>query len=483
MNLSVMKKRHFKTGRIRSFTALATLATAAVFLAGNAGAEPPTATDIVAEAGCAMAHCDQGLTDDNHLAAALSGEIDTFWRDTAVNGSFIGLGCVANSFTAVCSFNSSSSKPVEIRSYAIDGAPLWSSTAFSGNTYYSAPMIGPDGGVIAADERNIIRFGPDGEQIWSQSTLGGSQVRPNVTDDGHIILAPTGGPIAAYDFDSGELIAQLTLNDTVQLRRRTISGFFDTINNSAIKGNRIYLSTRFTLGRWPLRFGRLYAVDLVQNPVLREYSFEIAWFYNFRAPSGSSPTLGSDAAGNTIIYFDGSGVTPSSTSNPVALAIRDLGDSGQLLWDYQLSTVPQASPTLDPRGGIWYFAFGDSDLVRLDNNNGENIQTINVNDIVDDANGTFRPYSVMTVSIDVDTANPVGIVAATSQDNSITYIIAIDLATEDLLWKYRIDEGTGFNGGTSGQYAMLINDQGQPVVVFSTRQNGVWGLVVGESEQ
>lgn len=478
MNSFVVEKSNLRAEVIRLFILLGIIVTVAGFIAGNAVAEPPTVADIVAEAGCAMAHCDQGLTDDTLLSVSLSSEVVDFWRDTEVNGSFIGLGCAANSFTAVCSFNSSSSRPVEIRAYAIDGTPLWSSTALGSNAYYSSPIIGPDGGVIAADASNIIRFGPDGGQIWSQRTAGGSQVRPNVTDDGHIILAAKGGPLSAYDFVTGELIAQLTLNDTIRLRWRTLSGFFDTINNSAIKGNRIYVSTRFTYGRWPLRFGRLYAIDLVQDLVSGEYSFEIAWYYNFRAPSGSSPTLGSDEEGNTIIFFDGSGVTPSSANSPVAIAVKDLGDSGELLWDHSLSTLPQASPALDPRGGIWYFAFGEPELVRI-NNNGDNIQTIDVNDIVDDVNDTFRPYSVMTISVDVDSGNPVGIVAATTPSNSKTYIIAIDLAAESLLWKYQIDEGEGFYGGTSGQFSMMINEQNKPVVVFSTRQNGVWGLVVG----
>lgn len=78
--------------------------------------------------------------------------------------------------------------------------------------------------------------------------------------------------------------------------------------------------------------------------------------------------------------------------------------------------------------------------------------------------------------------------SATTPNNSITYIIAIDLKAESLLWQYQIDEGTGFNGGTSGQFAMLINDLGpnapnQPVLVFSTRENGVWGQGVDFSYQ
>lgn len=477
MELSIMENRNVRGGSIRHFMVLGRALTLAAFIAGNAGAEAATVGDIVAEPGCAMAHCNQGLTDNTGLSAALSGEVVDFWRDKTVSGSFAGPGCVANSFMAVCSFRSSSSKPVEIRAYTINGTPLWSSTDFSSKAYYSAPIIGPDGGVIAADATNIIRFEPDGDKVWSRATAGGDPISPNVTDDGHIILATKGGPVAAYDFDTGALIAQLRLDAAIRVGWRTLSGIFDTINTPAIKGNRIYISTRFSTGRLTTSNGRLYALDLVQDE--SGYSLKIAWYYEFRAPSGTSPTLGSDAEGKTVIYFDGSGVTPTSANNPMALAVRDLGASGELLWSYPLSAVAQTSPALDPRGGAWYYAPGSSELVRIDND-GNNIQTIDVNAIVDDDTATFNPFAIMTISEDVDSGNPVMIVQATNPpDYSKAYVIAIDLAAGSLLWQYRVDEGKGFYGGEVGQYAMLINDQNEPVLVFSTRQNGVWGLVIG----
>ena len=72
------------------------------------------------------------------------------------------------------------------------------------------------------------------------------------------------------------------------------------------------------------------------------------------------------------------------------------------------------------------------------------------------------------------------VVASGAEDFSTIYVVAIDLATETLLWRHRIDENRGFSGGTSGQYALLLNENDEPVLVFSTRQNGTWGLVVGE---
>ena len=124
--------------------------TLGILVVGNASADT-TVTDIVAPWGCSMPHCSPGLSDDTGLESALSNDVIDVWRDTEVNGSFVGPGCVANHNTAVCSFQSTQSKPVEIRAYDVDGIPLWSSEAFGNQAFYSAPIIGPDGGLFLAD--------------------------------------------------------------------------------------------------------------------------------------------------------------------------------------------------------------------------------------------------------------------------------------------------------------------------------------------
>jgi outer membrane protein assembly factor BamB len=384
----------------------------------------------------------------------------------------VGIGCVTNGATAVCSFLSSSNKPADIQAYDIEGNILWSSTALLRNAYFSAPVIGPDGGVIMADGRNIFRFGPSGEIVWRQPTAGGNPISPNVTDNGKVILGTQSGPVSAYDFATGDLLAQLELTATFRIRGTLRSGFFDTINTPAIRGNRIYISTRFSIGSRATKIGRLYALDLIENN--GTYNFEVAWFLGFRAPSGTSPTLSTDDQGHTLIFFDGSGIRATSPRSPQALAVRDNGDSGELLWNYSLSRLPQMSPALDPRGGIWYFALMTSELLRLEESTGQLIQTVDVNSIIDDDAGTFIPYSVMTISGEDE--SPVMMVAATLSNFSKTYVAAIDLANNSLLWKFQVDEGRGFSGMPSGQYSILSDVNNDPVVVFSTRQNGVWAL-------
>ncbi len=71
---------------------------------------------------------------------------------------------------------------------------------------------------------------------------------------------------------------------------------------------------------------------------------------------------------------------------------------------------------------------------------------------------------------------PVMIVGAAVTDNSTANVISIDLVNGSQIWKYRIDEGKGKDGWTSGQFPLLIGPDGRPVVVLTTYQNGVWAL-------
>lgn len=442
-------------------------------------ARAETASDVIAPSGCAMAHCDQAMSDNAYLWPPLSAEVVAAWRDTGVSGSFVGVGCSSNGRTAVCSFRSTSLKPVEIRAYDSGGNVLWSSTALSSNAFYSAPMIGPDGGVIAADASKIIRFNAQGGTIWSVPTAGGDPISPNVTDSGEIILATKSGPVSAYDYATGNMLAQLKLVASVRYNGRLYSGFFDTVNTPAIRGNRMYVATQFRLDppvgfRRSLPVGRLYALDLVRD-VQGTYGFNVIWYFEFRGPSGTSPTLASDGEGGTIVFVDGAGTSPSLPQAPYMFAVKDMGASGQLLWQYRMPASPQMSPARDPRGGVWCFGLQTTTLLRLWEKSPEPVQTINVDDLINDPANTFIPYSVMTIA--GDETSPVMMVAVTSSSFSITYVSAIDLTSGSLLWKFRVDEGKGFNGMPSGQYPIVINGSGNPVAVFSTRQNGVWALV------
>jgi hypothetical protein len=341
-------------------------------------------------------------------------------------------------------------------------------------------MVGPDNGVIMADSSRIIRFYPNGEPKWTRTTPGGTPFSPTVTDSGEIILVTLNGPVSAYAYDSGAVLAQSWLNATIQYNGRTYNGYFDTMNTPAIKGNRIYVVTQFKYGTGSsLPVGRLVALDLVSDG-FGAYSFQVAWFVGFKAPSGASPTLSTDIEGRTVVFFDGAGTDPALSSTPRAFAVTDLGTSGEFLWNYRLSSATQTSPARDPRGGMWYFAYGSTNLQRLSEATGQPLQTINVTTLMN-LGTTYRPRSAMTIS--GNDAAPVMIVTVANSYFSRQYVIAIDLSTGTLLWRYRVDEGRGYSAMPWGQFPIVINSSSEPVVVFSSYQNGVWALTSGTGMQ
>ena len=178
--------------------------------------------------------------------------------------------------------------------------------------------------------------------------------------------------------------------------------------------------------------------------------------------------------GMPTVYFDGNGITAgSTTANPQLFALQDLGSSPNLLWKYGLAVDPQAAATPDPRGGIWTYATLTPLLVRLNQNTGAVLQTINTDDLVNQP-GVHLPSSAMTIT--GSSQNPTMIVSATPLLMQSSYVLAINLTTSQLNWDYRVDQSKGVAGVPFGQFPIVLRSDGRPEVVFTTDSNGVWGL-------
>jgi outer membrane protein assembly factor BamB len=472
MDTSVEPRRRRVRSRSSRRTALhaaAVLAAAVLLVPATALARSAAVDPYLAIGGCAMAHCDQTMSDQTGLTVP-TGAVTSLWHDTSVQGSVYGLGCSSNATVAVCSFTNGFLKPTTLREYRADGTKLWSSTVLKGGTaYYSAPMVDPNGGAIAADNTKVVRFRPDGSVAWQTATPGGNPISPVITDDAAIVLATEKGPVSAYDAATGALIAKLSISDTLTIGGIATTGIFDTVNTPAVNGNRIYVSTQFRDSAGKVRpYGRLYALDLDRAAG----TLTAAWHYDFQAPSGTSPTL-AFPGGVPTIFFDGSGPTAGGSGKPQIFAVRDLGDHPELAWKFQMSSLPQASPALDPRGGVWVFSPYSPTLSRLDLATGAVLQTINVDTVVNQS-GVHVPSSAMTMS--GTPANPVMTISATPALTQNSYIVAIDLNTGKALWEVRVDQSKGLSGVSFGQFPIAQRADGRPVVIFTTFGNGTWGL-------
>ncbi len=80
------------------------------------------------------------------------------------------------------------------------------------------------------------------------------------------------------------------------------------------------------------------------------------------------------------------------------------------------------------------------------------------------------------MSISGTAAKPVMITSGITVPNITSYIIAIDLTTGNLVWKFRYDEGKGAAAPTYGQFPIVTSATGQPVVMMTTNKNGIWAL-------
>jgi hypothetical protein len=482
MNKRINRIKKFSQTRVdRSLSAsivlMAIIIASVAFSSTHANAAAST-SPFLAGIGCAMAHCDQsisGLANTN----APTAPVTALWHDTSVVGSSSGLGCASNTQVVACSFINGILRQTTLKVYSASGSVVWSSSLLNSSAYASAPLVEPSGAVIAADNSKVVSYNPNGKLAWQTATPGGTPISPNITNNGAVILATSGGPVSAYDAQSGALLNTLMLNSTVTLSNgQTASGYYDTVNTPAVNGNRIYISTQFhnSATNKILPYGRLYAIDFNRNTD-GTGQFSVAWTYDFEAPSGGSPTV-TVSNGTPTIYFDGSGITPGATTTaPQLFAVNDLGTQPQLEWKYPLAVDPQAAATQDPRGGVWTFSTYSSNLVRLDQSSGSVLQTINVNSLVNPSGslpGVYLPSSAMTITGTAQ--NPVMIVSATPLFMQQSYIIAINLNTSQLLWSYRVDQSKGLFGVSFGQYPIVLNANNQPEVVFSTDANGVWAL-------
>ena len=268
--------------------------------------------------------------------------------------------------------------------------------------------------------------------------------------------------------------------------------FFETMNTPCVKDNRIYVTTQYK-PLTPSSQARLYAVEVnPDNPNIDE-RLKVIWYYEYGGlglAGQASPTLTNDA-----MYFDSWYSTNSNSyldRDPHIHAVSDLGDEYNENWAVYYPNITWFSFTADPRGGIWYLdsnfldpldpynlfaASGGKKLVRFSENNGAIINSIFMDDLVQEQDG-YYPASVMTIC---DTGNNPILLQSAVKNLGNSYILAINLtAGNSLLWKVKIDESSLLPDPeplnlADGQYTILMEDNNFRIV-FGTYFDGVMAI-------
>jgi hypothetical protein len=390
------------------------------------------------------------------------------WHDRVQPTSLIGLGCSSNGRWAACTF-AHGSKP-NLAIYDFDGNVRWHAGSLLGRSAWaSAPMVATDGSVIAADNAHLIRFDNDGHVLWRTPTPGGVPISPVITKRGIVLLATANGPLSAYDATSGKLLSTLWLRDGPRDPH-----FFDTVNTPALRGDRAYiLAQRNQDGENPDNWGRLVAVDFdAEHNQLAQ-----AWHVDFGARSGASPLLI-----DRDLFFDGGRPAPGEDQprSPTIFAVRDDGRSAKIRWtkpvDYGVSV--RASMAKDPRGGFWHFSAYDTRIIRLDETTGDLVQEIDLDLLIGDPRVTHGPSSAMSIAGRED--RPIMILGVAPLGFGASYIAAVDLVLESLVWKVQLSARALFPlRSTSAQFPILRRN-GESRVVAASWHSGVFGIGLPE---
>ncbi|MFH1245721.1 MAG: PQQ-binding-like beta-propeller repeat protein [Candidatus Omnitrophota bacterium] len=435
----------------------------------NAGGEKqqeyqtsPPDSFILPDKCCPMVHADLQMS-DNVKTPALIGNVGLIWHDDLKYGSLMGAGASSNGNIAACTFRnyangySSREKGDNLIVYDYDGNRLWTSgDKLNHYAWASAPLVSTQDEVIACDNQNIYRFDRNGKVIWqSELPESGVPISPVMTESGIIVLATEGGPVYVYDSRNGTLCASKYLWPD-----SSTQAYYETINTPCGRGDRIYISTQNSNSN---SLGRLAAIDVDAHNPDEANRLNIAWFYDFEGPSGASPLLIKDELEENIIYFDGA---------KSIFALRDRGTYCEEVWKADLSSSITASFAQDPRGGFWYFPTTSQWLVRRAEENGEILQQLNLSQLLC-GNSYSCGNSIMSIYGDPD--YPIMITGASTVLPPKTYIIAVDLVNETLLWKYLI--GKSVSKMTYGQFPALIKN-GRPRVVFTTNKDGTYCIGV-----
>ncbi len=429
--------------------------------------------------GCAMAHCEPGLS-DHTLSNIPTGTVARIWGPhRAAGGSTYGLGCTANTRIAACAYLTGLSV------YTGAGHIQWEKE-LGVAAWTSAPIVTPLDTVVAASLGQLVHYDAQGEELWRQTDFDGYAISPVIlAPEPILIIATSGGQLFAFDLWSGERLAGPY---DIEYMAGGLVYSCRIINTPGVRVDhqRFYVSTQcpgVTLD--DLSF--LMAFDFHLGS---EEGFSRSWEYPYTGYSGASPTVIDDR-----IYFDGQPrLQPDA---PTIFAVQDQETHAVELWRRLMDGPLQTSLAHDPRGGLWTFTLRwaednfapHPDILRLDEWTGATLQTLPTDELIaDDPDNPppATPISIMTVAYhDSQPAMLVGVAVPLDENQPLCevadeWLAAIDLTSGDLLWKVRtpvFNPLTGTRHFFPTQFAFLVHPlDGRDVVVTAGACTGAIGI-------
>jgi len=242
----------------------------------------------------------------------------------------------------------------------------------------------------------------------------------------------------------------------------TGEGYFSTDNSACVKGNKVFITTKYKKsGIHPFfnnTIGRLYAINVTRDDENNTVDLEEYWNYTFFGSSQASPILINDT-----IFFDG-------YNNTLFVDDRDphiyaVYTNGTERWNVSYDNMTWFSFAVDPRGGFWYEdaeqwfyrpAFkGGNKLVRFSEEDGSILDEINISELFGET--VFLPLvpsSCMTICGSEE--NPIMLISANRRFGLPgKWCGAINLSDNNsLIWKFQV-ESPLLQNYIGGQYTIL----------------------------
>lgn len=447
--------------RGKGLPSAASLGALALALSFASAARAQQAAFELPDAGCPMAHCDSNLSDQTRAIAPSTANLIAT-DSTPVGGG--GLGCVSNLRIVACSFRGDPQRQSNLVVYDADGRRIWEDGGILGwQAWMSAPIIGKDGSVIAADQYWVFRAQPATNTVlWRMAKPDpGTPISPVLVgeDRSMVMLAtkdnlPGGAPaITVWDVETGTLLSHSPMRDPASGK------LYITRNTPAVSGNRAYVLMSQLDDETD---GRLYAIDVCDRPDCGgRGALSVRWTFGFKGPSGASPLL----IGSTL-YFDG---RPTSRTGSL-MAVEDRGGSGRRLWLRRFHSTFGVSPAHDPRGGLWvhYVAPDGLSLMRLNEADGSLLQEISASAVL----GVDPGYVAHSVMMLARTSSDGVVMLFGAQPGGTsalpTYVAAVDVgatASGVLLWR-RVVGANKDENAASGQFPIVASPSGSRRIVF-----------------
>lgn len=459
------------------------LATSMALMSTHISAESPrqllAATSQIfslAPAGCSMAHCDQRLSDQTGVIGPKSAHL--VHVDVYTGGS-LGLGCASNTYIAACTYQQTKENLPRLIVFNAHGQRIWEDNDLLGPTaFMSAAIVGADNTIIAADQNYLLRVDPMSNLVlWKKhKNDNGIPISPVLVGSRlNMVLLATksaslefplksrAAEISVWDVNTGTLLSSKPLTDP------STGKLYVTRNTPAVKGNRVYIVTE--ADRDPTD-GRFYALDICESKICGgRGKVSVAWHFDFSGTSGASPLL----IGSRI-FFD----SRVGSNIGTFMAIEDTGVGPLLVWSREFSGYFYASAVQDPRGGLWVATAPAMLLIRLNQNNGNTDQTVEVGEVLG-LGPNYAIGSVITAS-----SSESGNVLLTfgafvpSQDFMPTYLATVDVsnsASGSLQLIYQVADSFTTNAAT-GQFPVLIDPSGAKRLIFIGKSSSTF--FVGE---